>query len=128
LKKSKKAMAGKFVKLYENILKLVSNELNFKNLRTKIHTADPPLIPFPGIYQSDLVFLDSWGKNILEGGLINFIKYQKMASYILEFNTYQRKGYNIKPLPDIQNYIKRYEPLSDDEAYKYSLKCEARKI
>lgn len=87
----------------------------------KIHTADPPLIPFPGIYQSDLVFLDSWGKNILEGGLINFIKYQKMASYILEFNQYQRKGYNIKPLPDIQNYIKRYEPLSDDEAYKYSL-------
>ena len=48
-------MAGKFVKLYDNILKLVSNELNFKNLRTKIHTADPPLIPFPGIYQSDLV-------------------------------------------------------------------------
>ncbi|KAG4085764.1 ras GEF [Neocallimastix lanati (nom. inval.)] len=128
LKKTKKAMASKFLKLYDSILKLVSNELNFKTLRTKIHTADPPLIPFPGIYQSDLVFLDSWGKNILDGGLINFIKYQKMASYILEFNTYQRKGYNIKPLPDIQNYIKRYEPLSDDEAYKYSQKCEPKKI
>ncbi|OUM68652.1 hypothetical protein PIROE2DRAFT_57967 [Piromyces sp. E2] len=86
LKKTKKAMASKFLKLYDSILKLVSNELNFKNLRTKIHSADPPLIPFPGIYQSDLVFLDSWGKNILDGGLINFIKYQKMASYILEFN------------------------------------------
>eukprot|EP00833_Pecoramyces_ruminatium_P004945 jgi/Orpsp1_1/1178977/evm.model.c7180000067449.2 len=128
LKKTKKAMASKFLKLYDSILKLVSNELNFKTLRTKIHTADPPLIPFPGIYQGDLVFLDSWGKNILEGGLINFIKYQKMASYILEFNTYQRKAYNIKPLPEIQNYIKRYEPLSDDEAYLYSQKCEPKKI
>jgi len=48
-------MASKFLKLYDSILKLVSNELNFKNLRTKIHSADPPLIPFPGIYQSDLV-------------------------------------------------------------------------
>jgi len=48
-------MASKFLKLYDSILKLVSNELNFKTLRTKIHTADPPLIPFPGIYQSDLV-------------------------------------------------------------------------
>jgi hypothetical protein len=32
----------------EQLAKEVSSELNFKNLRAKVHAAQPPVIPFPG--------------------------------------------------------------------------------
>lgn len=44
----------------------------------------PPLIPYIGIYQGDLVFLDTIGKNFVDKGMVNFQKLQKMASYVLE--------------------------------------------
>jgi hypothetical protein len=48
-------MSAKMIKILESLQTLTSTELNFKNLRTKIHNVQPPLIPFPGIYQGDLV-------------------------------------------------------------------------
>ena len=57
LKKTKEAMSAKSLKTLESLKTLTSAELNFKNLRTQIHNVEPPLIPFPGIYQGDLVLL-----------------------------------------------------------------------
>ena len=83
LKKTKDAMSAKHVKLMEDLMTLTSNEMNFKNLRTKIHSVEPPLIPFPGVYQGDLVFLESYGKDI-QDGMVNFMKFQKVTNYIIE--------------------------------------------
>lgn len=48
LKKTREAVSTKYTKVFEDLVKLTSSDLNFKNLRTKIHATDPPLIPFPG--------------------------------------------------------------------------------
>ncbi len=74
----------KFLRILDELNKTTANDFNYKVLRAKVHAADPPVIPFPGVYQGDLVFLDTCSKNRLEGGLINFYKYQKIASYIME--------------------------------------------
>jgi hypothetical protein len=100
--------------------------MNFKNLRAKIHTAEPPLIPFPGLYQSDLVFLESLGKDKLEGDLINFQKFQKISSYVIELQTYQRQPYHLAPVPEIQAMIRTYEGFDEEIAYAMSLVCEPR--
>ena len=56
---------------------------NYKRLRQKISFSQPPLIPFIGIYQGDIVFLDSTGPTILENGIINYQKVYRMAAHII---------------------------------------------
>ena len=126
LKKTQDAVSAKYAKLYEGLTKLTSIEFNFKTLRSKVHAADPPLIPFPGIYQSDLVFMDTCNKSKLENGLINFMKYQKIASYILELQVYQQTPYNLEYVSEISDYIRSFRILSEEEAYSASLTCEPR--
>lgn len=100
--------------------------MNFKNLRSKVHAADPPLIPFPGVYQGDLVFLDTCSRSKIENGLVNFLKFQKIAGYILELQVYQQTPYNLESVPEIIDYVRSFHVLNDDDAYKESLICEPR--
>ena len=76
-------MSAKHIKVMEDLMALTSNEMNIKNLRTKIHSVEPPMIPFPGVYQGDLVFLESYGKDI-QDGMVNFMKFQKVTTYVIE--------------------------------------------
>jgi hypothetical protein len=69
-------------------MKLTATEFNYKLLRAKIHGVDPPLIPFPGVYQGDLVYLDGYEKDIVEEGMINFQKHQKLSSYVIELQVF----------------------------------------
>ena len=79
-----------------------------------------------GICQSDLVFLDTYSKNVHENGMINFQKYQKMSAIVLELKYFQREGYNMQPVPDIIHYIQTYPVLMEEQAYQYSLAAEPR--
>ncbi|KAJ3321217.1 hypothetical protein HDU76_000130 [Blyttiomyces sp. JEL0837] len=121
-----KLVGNKFMKIYEELMKLTSSELNYKALRYKVRLTEPPLIPFPGVYQGDLVFLETCNKNHLEGGLINFGKFEKVHVYISELLAYQKTPYSLEPVVEIQEYIKSFVPLSEEQAYSASLVCEPR--
>lgn len=126
LKRTREAIGAKYLKVYDDMIRLTSSDLNFKTLRSKIYASDPPIIPFPGVYQGDLVFLDTCSRSKLENGLVNFLKYQKIASYILELQVYQQTPYNFEMVVEMCDYVKNYHVFSDDEAYNESLICEPR--
>ncbi|KAI8910301.1 ras guanine nucleotide exchange factor domain-containing protein [Gorgonomyces haynaldii] len=126
LKKTKETMASKYLKILETLKKLTGSESNYKLLRAKVHSVDPPLIPFPGVYQGDLVYLEGYGKDILDDGMVNFQKFQKVSSYVTELQTYQHVPYQLTPVPEIQAMIKNYPAFNDDQAYNMSLVCEPR--
>ncbi|KAJ3191847.1 hypothetical protein HK101_007350 [Irineochytrium annulatum] len=126
LKKTKELVGNKHLQAYEDLVKLTSSELNYKTLRARVHAAQAPLIPFPGVYQGDLVFLDTCSKDRLEGGLVNFLKFQKLSSYILEIQSFQSARYPFEPIWEIQEYIRTVSVLDDDQAYTASLACEPR--
>ncbi|KAJ3281684.1 hypothetical protein HDU79_010574 [Rhizoclosmatium sp. JEL0117] len=128
LKKTKSLVGAKHMKMLDDLLRVASSEHNYKNLRARIHSANPPIIPFPGVYQSDLVFLSTCNKNILDGGLVNFHKFQKEAGYInfLEFQTYQKTLYNFEVIVEIQDMVKSFKVFTEEEAYSHSLLCEPR--
>lgn len=76
----------------EDLIKLTAGNFNFANMRNRIRPEDAPLIPFPGLYQTDLTMIDGSQKSEMksdqpaaQGGLINFTKQQKIASYITDF-------------------------------------------
>ncbi|KAI8901142.1 ras guanine nucleotide exchange factor domain-containing protein [Globomyces pollinis-pini] len=126
LKKTKEAIQPKYQKTLDELNTLTATEMNYKNLRAKIHAVEPPLIPFPGVYQSDLVFLEGCGKDIDDQSRINFQKFQKIAAYIIELQTYQKVAYHLENVPEIQDMIKEYPGLDEDSAYSLSLICEPR--
>lgn len=90
-------MGAKYAKTLEELNTLTASEMNFKNLRSKVHSVEPPLIPFPGVYQGDLVvifdevFLETCGKDMLENNMLNFMKFQKISSYIIELQVFGSK-------------------------------------
>jgi len=58
--------------------------------------------------------------------MINFQKFQKMSSIVLELKFFQKEGYNLQPVPDIINYIQTFPVLAEEQAYQYSLLAEPR--
>ncbi|KAI9355434.1 ras guanine nucleotide exchange factor domain-containing protein [Zopfochytrium polystomum] len=121
LRKTKESVGSKYLKIAEDLTSLVSSELNYKKFRARVQSSTLPLIPFPGLYQGDLVFLDTYSKNFIDGGLVNIQKYQKVANVILELQTFQKTPYNLEPVPEIQDYIRQYSVLTDEQAYAASL-------
>jgi RasGEF domain len=85
LKKTKEGLGVKSLRLFEELRALTDTNHNFKTLRAKVNSVDPPLIPFPGVYQGDLVFLESYGKDMLEGGMVNISKFQKINHSLTEW-------------------------------------------
>jgi len=92
-------------------MKESSSELNYKRLRAKVHAVDPPLIPFPGVYLQDLVFLDAGSKSYMDSDkkIINFQKHQTTARYIQELLGYQNSVYQLETVNDIQEFLRSYE-------------------
>ncbi|KAJ3390817.1 Kinesin-like protein kif22 [Lobulomyces angularis] len=126
LKKTKESVSAKYLKIYDDLAKIISSELNYKNLRGKVMHSEPPLIPFPGVYQGDLVYLDTCNKNRLDGGLVNFYKLEKCSALILELQQFQKIPYKLIPVFEIQTYIKNFTVFDEDSAYNHSLLCEPR--
>ena len=71
--------------------------------------------------------MDTCNKSKLSENIINFMKYQKIASYILELGVYQQTNYNFEVIPEIASYIRYYPVMDENEAYNNSLICEPRK-
>ena len=81
---SQQLLSSKAKKTLERSKAIVSSEFNYKSLRFKMQSSSPPAIPYIGMYQGDLVFINTMGKNRLDRGMVNFHKIQKMATYVLE--------------------------------------------
>ncbi len=55
LKKTKEAISSKVTKQIEELSVLISSESNYKTMRATVARSETPLIPFPGVYQGDMV-------------------------------------------------------------------------
>lgn len=116
----------------------MSGEKSFKMYRHNLHHANPPLIPYMGMYLSDLTFI---GKFIFrlrltreEDGnpdqldtLINFEKRSLVFNALQEIMTYQQVPYNIRVIPKITSLLKKLPTKTDKELWELSLVREPRK-
>ncbi|KCV69033.1 hypothetical protein H696_04453 [Fonticula alba] len=115
----------------EKLFRSFSSDLNYKNLRQRVQQHnDVPLIPFPGVYMQDLVFLDGGAKNFLDEdkGVINFIKHATASRYITSLLKHQKLEYTFEIKKEIRDFICTGLPIiqSEDEHYNLSLQCEPR--
>jgi son of sevenless-like protein len=113
----------------EAMRKLMGSTKNFNEYREALHRANPPCIPFFGIYLTDLTFIEDGIPSIIKKtALINFAKRAKTAEVIRDIQQYQNVPYGLQPVPELQEYILRNMQSAGDvhEMYDRSLQVEPR--
>mmetsp|Transcript_32085 Transcript_32085/g.89814 ORF Transcript_32085/g.89814 Transcript_32085/m.89814 type:complete len:616 (+) Transcript_32085:50-1897(+) len=106
----------------------ISRESSYKSYREALHDRNPPIIPYIGVYLSDLTFLEDGNKDFTSGDQVNFHKRIMISNVIKEIKTYQQMPYNIEEIESIQRYVDETMTMSldDNQLYDYSVKCEPR--
>jgi son of sevenless-like protein len=107
----------------------MASSRNFAEYRDKLHKANPPCIPFLGVYLTDLTFIeDGIPSNLKKNNLINFNKRAKTAEVIRDIQQYQNVPYSLQPVPELQEYIVNNMRSAGDvhEMYDQSLTVEPR--
>ncbi|KAL9636180.1 MAG: hypothetical protein Q9164_002985 [Protoblastenia rupestris] len=113
----------------ESMRKLMSSSKNFAEYRETLHLANPPCIPFFGIYLTDLTFIEDGIPGIIKRtSLINFAKRAKTAEVIRDIQQYQNVPYPLRSVGDLQDYILKNMQAAGDvhEMYERSLQVEPR--
>ncbi|KAH8879875.1 ras GEF [Thozetella sp. PMI_491] len=113
----------------EAMRKLMSSTKNFAEYREALHVANPPCIPFFGVYLTDLTFIEDGIPSIIKKtNMINFAKRAKTAEVIRDIQQYQNVAYSLQPVPELQDYILSNMQAAGDvhEMYDKSLQIEPR--
>ncbi|THW07666.1 guanine-nucleotide dissociation stimulator CDC25 [Aureobasidium pullulans] len=113
----------------EVMRKLMGSTKNFSDYRETLHKANPPCIPFFGVYLTDLTFIEDGIPSVIKKtNLINFAKRSKTAEVIRDIQQYQNVPYPLQPVPELQDYILTNMQTAGDvhEMYDRSLAVEPR--
>ena len=125
LKQTRSQIGTKHAKMLEECETVMCRDQNFKNFRAKLHSADPPSIPYLGVYLTDLTFIED-GNSDLTGDLINFVKRQQVSGVIQEIQQYQHAPYCLEKVDFIEEWLLDLKYVDEDEAYKLSMTIEPR--
>jgi len=112
-------------KFLSEIEELMSMEGSYKKYRYEIGRAIPPVIPYIGVFLSDLTFMEDGNPDNV-GGLINFFKRRIIATVVRSVEQMQKTGYQFAALPDVQKLLKNMPTLDDEQLYERSLQLEPR--
>lgn len=113
----------------ESMRKLMGSTKNFMEYRDALHKANPPCIPFFGIYLTDLTFIEDGIPSVIKKTqLINFAKRAKTAEVIRDIQQYQNVPYGLHPVGELHDYILKNMQSAGDvhEMYERSLQVEPR--
>ncbi|MBZ3887540.1 Ral guanine nucleotide dissociation stimulator-like 2 [Sciurus carolinensis] len=90
------------------------------------------VVPYLGTFLKDLVMLDAASKDELENGYINFDKRRKLRAPSQEFAVLSElrrlqnecRGYDLRPDPDIQQWLRGLRPLTEAQSHRVSCEVE----
>ncbi|ERE92017.1 ral guanine nucleotide dissociation stimulator-like 2-like protein [Cricetulus griseus] len=84
------------------------------------------VVPYLGTFLKDLVMLDAASKDELENGYINFDKRRKEFAVLSELLRLQNecRGYDLRPDPDIQQWLQGLQPLTEAQSHRVSCDVE----
>lgn len=100
LKHTIKELSGRTMKKLAEVEKLMSAESSFKAYRSRIHSVNPPCIPYLGVYLLDLTYIEDGNPNRI-GHLINFAKRRLINALIREVQQYQDQSYSFDDMEEL---------------------------
>merc|ERR1712196_51403 len=126
LKKSKAGVPAAVQEDFDKICSDLSPEKSYKAFRELMSRADPPCIPYLGVYLTDLTFIDDGNKDRIEGGNVNILKCKLLADAIKKIQMFQQSQYNFLKVQELFHLLENGRSLDDSELYKLSLRVEPR--
>eukprot|EP01125_Pyxidicula_operculata_P010170 TRINITY_DN3353_c0_g2_i3.p1 TRINITY_DN3353_c0_g2~~TRINITY_DN3353_c0_g2_i3.p1 ORF type:complete len:899 (-),score=245.74 TRINITY_DN3353_c0_g2_i3:1261-3957(-) len=103
--------------------------LDVQTLRNALRVATTPVIPYLGMYLTDLIFLEDGNKSTTADGKINFRKRQLIARTIRKIQQFQNDRYPFQSSPEIKEWLQKHIhslPFKEDTLYSFSLYLEPR--
>ncbi|EGC31783.1 hypothetical protein DICPUDRAFT_99093 [Dictyostelium purpureum] len=127
---TKSLIAKQYQKKFDLLCSFIETKKSHKTYRDLIHSTCPPLIPYLGIYLTDLTFIEDGNQDEIKG-LINFKKRDLIYNTILEIQQYQQQGYTIKPKNSVLSFLCELPSVNDkkkfeDELYEQSILLEPK--
>ncbi|KAF9152091.1 hypothetical protein BG015_005782 [Linnemannia schmuckeri] len=130
LKRTWELVPSKVMTTYATLLAVTNSAKSWTDYRQELHSANPPCVPFVGVYLTDLVMIQDGNPDFLKGAEqhINFAKRVSTAEVIREIQQYQSVPYCLTTVPEIQAFIRRgldqSKPVA--ELHELSLQLEPR--
>lgn len=125
----------KFFALFADARDLMDSSGSFSNYRRNVQAADPPIIPYLGVYLTDLTFIEDGNPDMLpvqdgRADIVNFEKRRKVAAVIKDICTYQQTPYNFSKVDAIYNFFAsgKLETLEDGPLFKKSREIESPQV
>lgn len=125
LKQSWENVPGNLKKSFEELKTLTDRSKNYFNMRKHLKNINPPLLPYLGIYLTDLTFIEE-GNNDEIKGLINFYKRHLISETIRSIKQYQLMAYNFEKIEFIQDKLRNIAVYDEDKLYELSEYLEPR--
>jgi len=117
----------KTIQVFENLISLMDGDQNFLNYRQTLKKSTTPVVPYLGVYLTDLVFLDDGNEDLIPGTkLINFAKWYLSAGVIRDMQQYQMTPYCLENVEFIQSYLLNRPTLDEETLYQKSLEREQK--
>ncbi|KAF9429402.1 hypothetical protein BGZ76_001355, partial [Entomortierella beljakovae] len=130
LKRTWELVPSKTMNSFATAQAVTSSARSWSDYRQELHNANPPCVPFIGIYLTDLVMIEDGNPDFLKGAEhhINFYKRVGTAEVIREIQQYQSVPYCLTTVPEIQTFIRRGLEKSKNvnELHNMSLELEPR--
>lgn len=111
----------------EDFAEIFTFSQSYKNYRTLLNsfTKFDNVLPFIGIFLTDLVYIEDGNPSFLAPGKINFAKYKLIASVTKKILCH-KFNYSFTEIPAIFQWFNECETISEEEAYTISMKLEPR--
>lgn len=110
---------------FSEIRGLINTEKNYSELRAAIASINPPVIPYLGMYQTDILFAIEGNSPYIQG-LINFFRCRIYSDTLKKIKQYQLKGYEIKTIPALQLKLSNLFSIEEEKLYDISYYLEPR--
>jgi len=115
---------AKHIARFEEMKVIFNTRNNMGNLRKLHREAHAPLVPYTGIFLSDLVSIEEGNKKNKDDGSVNFAKLMRLSNAIDNILLYQRTTYEVEDDAAIQSLLledfKCNAKLDADYIYRFS--------
>ncbi|KAN0031445.1 hypothetical protein ACTFIV_005309 [Dictyostelium citrinum] len=125
LKFTKEELPRHTQQVYTELQFHLSSAQAYKEYRALLAKANPPCLPYLGVYLTDLTFFEEGNPDFIQG-FINFGKRKLIYGSISNVQSFQNTKYNLQPVYQIAKLLKGFKLLEENELYTRSMSFEPR--
>ena len=107
-------MPSKLVKVVKKLDDLMDQAGNYRNYRQALLARPAPVLPFQGVYLTDLTFIEEKTDRLVNG-MVNYEKLVLVHKVLSDIQRHQGMPYNFEPIECIQEFLKNPGLVLGDE-------------